>query len=183
MKETITLKNNSRINVRLLQKDDEELLFNYFNQLSAESKSRFGPHLFDQETLMYIVNETVSDISRYIALDEQQKIIAYMLIKKGINEGEKYRLTQNNISFDESLFCTFAPSVADAWQSSGLGSAMFGIIENDIRDNTAYKFIILWGGVQASNEKAIGFYQKQGFNQVDSFWYDGKDNYDMVKKL
>lgn len=181
--ETITLKNNARINVRLLQKDDEGLLFNYFNQLSAESKSRFGPHLFDRETVVYIVNESTNDISRYIALNEQQEIIAYMLIKKGMNEGEKYRLTQNNIAFDESLFCTFAPSVADAWQSSGLGSAMFGIIENDIRNNTDYRFIILWGGVQAGNEKAVRFYEKQGFQHIGSFWYDGRDNYDMIKNL
>jgi diamine N-acetyltransferase len=182
MKETITLKNNARINIRLLQKEDEELLFNYFNQLSTESKSRFAPHLFDRETVMYLVKST-NDISRYIALDEQQEIIAYMLIKNGMNEGEKYRLTQNNIPFDEALFCTFAPSVANAWQSSGLGSAMFGILENDIRNNTPYKFIILWGGVQASNEKAIRFYKKQGFQQVGSFWYDGMDNFDMIKNL
>ena len=36
---------------------------------------------------MYIVNESTNDISRYIALNEQQEIIAYMLIKKGMNEG------------------------------------------------------------------------------------------------
>jgi diamine N-acetyltransferase len=73
--------------------------------------------------------------------------------------------------------------VADAWQSSGLGSAMYSVIENDIRNNTAFKFIVLWGGVQAGNKKAIGFYEKHGFEHTGSFWYDGKDNDDMVKKL
>jgi len=183
MSKIIILKNHTSITIRLLQKDDEERLFNYFSQLSAESKSRFGPHLFDRETVRYIVEEQGSDISRYVALDKQQEIVAYMLIKKGMLEGEQYRLRQNNVAFEESLFCTYAPSVADAWQSSGLGSAMYQVIEQHIRDNTPCRFIILWGGVQATNAKAIGFYQKQGFKQIGSFWYDGKDNYDMVKNL
>jgi ribosomal protein S18 acetylase RimI-like enzyme len=183
MKEVITLKNDAIITIRLLQKDDEERLFNYFSQLSAESKSRFGPHLFDRETVRYIVNEQGGNIFRYVALDKQQEIVAYMLIKKGMLEGEQYRLRQNNVAFEEALFCTYAPSVADAWQSSGLGSAMYRVIEQDIRDKTPYRFIILWGGVQATNAKAIGFYQKQGFQQIGSFWYDGKDNYDMIKSL
>lgn len=183
MKETIILKNDLSIIVRELQKDDQEQLYNYFSKLSAATKSRFGPHPFDRDTVRNICNESASDIIRYVAVNEHQEIIAYMLIKKGMNEGEQYRLRQNNVAFDESLFCTFAPSVADAWQSSGLGSAMYGIIENDIRINTPYKFIILWGGVQASNEKAVRFYEKQGFQYVGSFWYDGKDNYDMIKNL
>ena len=183
MNETITLKNNASVTIRLLQNDEEERLFNYFSELSAETKSRFGPHLFDRETVRYIVNEQASDIYRYVALDGQQEIVAYMLIKNGMLEGEQYRLKQNNVAFEEALFCTFAPSIADAWQSSGLGSAMYQVIEHDIRDNMPYRFIILWGGVQAKNAKAIGFYQKQGFQQIGSFWYDGKDNHDMIKNL
>jgi ribosomal protein S18 acetylase RimI-like enzyme len=183
MNKIITLKCNASVTVRFLQKDDEEGLFHYFNLLSAESKSRFGPHLFDRETVLYIVNEQGSDINRYVAVNEQQEIVAYMLIKKGMLEGEQYRLRQNNVAFEESLFCTYAPSVADAWQSSGLGSAMYQVIEHGIRKNTPYRFIILWGGVQATNAKAIGFYQKQGFQQIGSFWYDGKDNHDMIKNF
>jgi diamine N-acetyltransferase len=183
MKEAITLGNNAIITIRHLQKSDEERLFNYFSQLSAESKSRFGPHLFDRKAVSSICNEPSSNITRYIALNGHQEIIAYMLIKKGMNEGEQYRMEQSNFAFEEALFCTFAPSVADAWQSGGLGSAMYEVIENDIRSNTPFQFIILWGGVQATNEKAIRYYEKHGFNRTGSFWYDGKDNYDMIKNL
>ena len=119
MNKIITLKNDASLTIRLLQKDDEERLFNYFSQLSAESKSRFGPHLFDRDTVRYIVNEQGSDIFRYVALDEEQEIVAYMLIKNGMLEGEQYRLRENNIAFEKSLYCTYAPSVADTWQSSG----------------------------------------------------------------
>ncbi len=183
MKGIITLKNDSIIALRQLQKNDEKRLFNYFNQLSAETKSRFGPHPFTSDAVSHICNEQTSGISRYVALNDKEELIAYMLVKKGMNEGEKYRMRQNNIDFDEPLFCTFAPSVSDAWQSSGLGSVMYETIEKDILSNTAFRFIILWGGVQAFNDKAIRYYEKHGFNRIGSFWYDEKDNYDMIKEI
>jgi GNAT superfamily N-acetyltransferase len=183
MKATITLRDNRKINVRPLQNSDEERLFKYFSDLSETTKSRFGPHLFDRDSVKHICNEQGRDITRYISVDDKDGLIAYMLVKKGMNEGEQYRLRQKNIEFDETLFCTFAPSVADAWQSSGLGTAMYELIEKDIRSNTSFRFIILWGGVQTTNERAVRFYEKHGFKQVGAFWYDGKDNYDMIKSL
>jgi hypothetical protein len=45
------------------------------------------------------------------------------------------------------------------------------------------KTVILWGGVQATNTKAVNFYKKLGYRFIASFWHDEKDNYDMVKEL
>jgi diamine N-acetyltransferase len=42
---------------------------------------------------------------------------------------------------------------------------------------------ILWGGVQATNEKAVKYYKKIGYQYQASFWNEEKDNYDMVKVL
>ena len=174
---------STKIRLRLLQNADEERLFKYFAHLSAETKSRFGPHPLDRDSVKRICNDQNSGTTRYIVLDEKDDLIAYMLVKKGMNEGEKFRLQQNHIVFDEAHFCTFAPSVADAWQSNGLGSAMFEAIERDISTNTPFRFIILWGGVQATNEKAVRYYEKYAFKRMGSFWYDGKANYDMIKSL
>jgi hypothetical protein len=44
----IVLKNNSIAFIRLLTKDDAELLLEYLENLSTESRSRFGPHRFDR---------------------------------------------------------------------------------------------------------------------------------------
>jgi diamine N-acetyltransferase len=183
MNETIILKKNIPVTISYLQKKDEKKLLDYFTQLSTATRSRFGPHSFDRDTVHDICNEPAGDIIRYVALNKQEEIIAYMLIKKGMNEGEQYRLRQNTIAYEESLFCTFAPSVADEWQSCGLGSAMYKTIESDIQANTVFRFIILWGGVQATNEKAIRYYEKHDFKTVGSFWYAGKNNYDMIKTI
>lgn len=182
MNNIISLKNEA-ITIRKLKAGDEENLLRYLVELSAETKSRFAPHPFDIETVNAICNGSSPAITRYVAIDDKNKIIAYMIVKLGMNEGEIYRLRQNNISFDEKLICTFAPSVADAWQSAGLGSAMYELIEQEIADDCNCQFIILWGGVQATNERAIRFYTKHEYKHLSSFWYGGKYNYDMMKSL
>ena len=70
------------ISMRFLQKTDEERLLQYFTQLSAETKSRFGPHPFDRDTVKHICNEQRDGTTRYIALDARNNLMAYMLVKK-----------------------------------------------------------------------------------------------------
>lgn len=178
-----SLKNGRSVEIRLLQKDDNEKLFEYFDQhFSKESKSRFGPHPFDKETINEICRNPNEEITRYVAIDEHGNIIAYMLIQQGMIGWDKKRYAERNQSYDHSFSVTFAPSVEDAWQSSGVASVMNSIIENDLRKRNIQN-IILWGGVQATNEKAINFYKKLGYQFIASFWHDGKDNHDMVKTL
>jgi diamine N-acetyltransferase len=105
-----------------------------------------------------------------------------MLIKQGMIEWDMNRYLTRQQTYDYDSSVTFAPSIADAWQSSGLGMLMNNIIEEDLRKRNI-KHIILWGGVQATNEKAVNFYKKLGYQFLASFWHDGKDNHDMVKQL
>lgn len=179
----LNLRNGRSVDVRLLQASDNEKLFEYFDQhFSKESKSRFGPHSFDRETINAICQNPDREVTRYVALDEEGNIAAYMLIKQGMIEWDRDRYAIRQQSYDYNLSVTFAPSVADAWQSSGLGSLMNDIIENDLQKRNI-KNIILWGGVQATNTKAINFYKKFGYQFIASFWHDEKDNHDMMKQL
>lgn len=177
------LRNGRHVEVRLLESSDNEKLFAYFDQyFSKESKSRFGPHAFDQETINAICQNPDGEIMWYVAIDEEKNIVAYMLIKQGMIEWDEKRYASRNQTYDHNTSVTYAPSVADAWQSSGVGSLMNNIIEEDLK-RRGIKNIILWGGVQATNEKAVNFYKKLGYQYIASFWHDGKDNYDMVKSL
>lgn len=178
-----SLRNGRSVEIRLLRKKDNEKLFEYFDKyFSQESKSRFGPHPFDKQTIDNICQHSNDEISRWVAIDEQGNIIAYMLIQQGMIDWDKKRYAARNQFYDHTTSVTFAPSVADAWQSSGLGSVMNSVIEDDLRKKNI-QHIILWGGVQATNEKAVNFYKKLGYQFIASFWHDGKDNYDMVKTL
>jgi len=179
----IQLPDGRTATIRSLEGTDKEALYHYLQNLSVESRSRFGPHPFDQLTIDMICEQLDKDIQRYIAVDESTStIVAYMLIQQGMIEADQQRYTQRNQFFLRDNTVTYAPSVADDWQSSGLGTAMVNIIEKELL-NRGIARIILWGGVQASNLKALNFYKKIGYQFVGSFWYDNKDNHDMMKEL
>ena len=119
---------------------------------------------------------------RYIAENsDNNRIIAYAIIKKGYLLYDASRLSSYGLHLSEKSDCTFAPSVADAWQSRGMGSKLFEYILQDIRQK-GFTRMILWGGVQSNNEKAVQFYLKYGFRVLGEFEYKGR-NYDMIKEI
>ena len=84
--------------------------------------------------------------------------------------------------FPSKKDCTMAPSVADKWQSRGLGSTFFQYVANQLKTAEKLERIILWGGVQSTNNKAIGFYRKLGFRVLGEFTHNG-NNFDMALDL
>ena len=179
---TVQLKNNQTVHFRSLVKEDEHYLYKYLNNLSPESLSRFGPHPFDSRTVEEICNNLPGDTFRFIAEDKARNIIAYMIVIRGLIDADKIRYQLINISFDENISGTYAPSVADAWQNSGLGTTMFQYILEYVK-NSGYKYLILWGGVQVLNERAVHFYYKNGFKKAGAFRHHGKENLDMFLEL
>ncbi|WP_301930263.1 GNAT family N-acetyltransferase [Ferruginibacter sp.] len=174
--------NDKNVSFRLLERKDQQGLYNYLNQLSAESRSRFGPHAFDLKTTIEICDNLYGDTIYFIAEDSGNNIIAYMLLRKGMLDADKSRYDDYHIFFDEKSTATYAPSVADEWQNAGIGTAIFQYILLYLKNN-GYKNLILWGGVQTLNQRAVHFYSKHCFKQAGSFWYQGKDNLDMFMQL
>jgi diamine N-acetyltransferase len=163
----------------LVSSDFDALLF-YLQHLSAETKSRFGPHAFDADAVIQFYN--TNDVTGFVAIDtDSNSIIAYSIIKEGILHHDKNRLTGYQYRGIENDCCTYAPSVADSWQGKGIGKLMFAYILNHCRQKLNRR-IILWGGVQATNEKALHFYKKLGFVTLGQFEYNGI-NQDMLLEI
>ncbi len=176
-----SLKNSEEVILRLVQEDDALYLLRYTESLSAESKKRFAPHPFDAATIHLICKDGYSDTRYYIAEHAKtHEIIAYALLKLGILKQDADRYAQlHRQPLDEALSCTYAPSVADAFHNQGLGSLLLEYILLDVY-LLGRKYVILWGGVQADNEKALHYYKKRGFQSVGSFKRATTDNYDMM---
>lgn len=159
--------------------DFDALLF-YLHHLSPETKSRFGPHAFDADAVIEFYHHP--DVTGFVATAiNRPGIIAYAIIKKGLLNHERERLINYQYPGIENNGCTYAPSVADDWQGKGIGTLMFNHILNDCRQNFVNK-IILWGGVQSTNEKALQFYKKLGFVSMGQFEYNGP-NEDMLLEI
>lgn len=165
---------------RAILPTDTSALFRYFESLSPETRRRFGPHDFDEATARTICHGQMEKCVAYVGLEEEQ-IIAYAIVLQGYTLGDYNRYLHYELSMDNEKDFTLAPSVADEWQSKGVGSQLYHFVEEQLRMRGAQK-IVLWGGVQLSNQRAVRFYLKHGFRTLAQFEYQGT-NLDMVHRL
>jgi GNAT superfamily N-acetyltransferase len=170
-------KNQKKVSLDYLDRIDIDPLVNYLQQLSPETKSRFGPHPFQKEAIQQFYASSTK-YTGYIATDaENNSIIAYSIAKQGHLDYDRNRLVSYGLALHEHTDCAFAPSVADGWQGLGIGNAMLRFIISDLK-NRGINRLILWGGVQKDNEKAVNYYLKNGFKILGQFTHQG-ENYDM----
>ena len=166
--------------MRELVAGDFNKLLHYLGQLSDSTKSRFGPHAFDAAAVIAFYNQP--GITGYAAIDNSNDtIIAYSIIKEGMLLHDRERLLRYGYTGVENSCCTYAPSVADAWQGKGVGRIVFSYILARCVEKGLHR-IILWGGVQATNERALQFYKKLGFVTLGQFEYNGH-NLDMLLEV
>ncbi len=174
-------KNNQTVSIRSLQNSDLESLSHYLQNLSADSKKRFGPHPFDLESIIEFYKNPDLHQAYISQIPKSEEIIAYAIIKFGILETDYQRYLCYGVSLNHQTDCEFAPSVADAWQSCGIGNGMFQFVLEELK-KTKIKRMVLWGGVQADNEKAVKYYQKNGFQKTGQFTNHG-ENFDMILEV
>ena len=85
-------KDNRQIFLRKLKSNDFADLFDYLQNLSAETKTRFGPHKFDKQSIIDFYKYPDAHWG-YVAHDtETKEIIAYSIIKIGCLEKDITRL-------------------------------------------------------------------------------------------
>jgi len=158
-----------------------ERLVHYLTHLSDESKSRFGPHAFTNEIIEQLYNDP-GNYKLFVAKNTEDKsIIAYAIIKMGWLDFEFPRLNSYGLK-NEQGDCTLAPSVADAWQSRGIGSNFMEYLIDHLKNTYQIRRIFLWGGVQSSNTRAVNLYKKFGFRTLGQFEYHGLND-DMLLEL
>ncbi|MFA5973842.1 MAG: GNAT family N-acetyltransferase [Lentimicrobiaceae bacterium] len=177
----IKTKNNRQVLLRRLTPEDTDKLSEYLQGLSPDTKKRFGPHQFDKQSIIDIFQQSDKYIG-YIAQDlETSEIVAYSVIQLGYLEDDSFRLRSYGLTLDCGTDCTFAPSVADKWQSQGIGKGLFKFMFSDLK-KLGMKRIILWGGVQSDNIKAVNYYNQNGFRALGQFEHNGQ-NYDMILEI
>jgi RimJ/RimL family protein N-acetyltransferase len=184
---TIVLPTDEQTLLRPLRRDDAEILSTYFLGLSSETTRVYGPHPFDQETADRLCRDLDSaDHLRMLAIVEEhgmQRIVAYFIVHFGVYESDHNRYEQREMPLDPTVDCELAPSVADAYQGSGVGSLVMGHLLPLLK-RAGRQRLALVGGVRAENLRAIHFYEKFGFRKVGEFKSRGDiDNFDMIADL
>jgi GNAT superfamily N-acetyltransferase len=182
---TARLPSGQEIVMRPLRTDDAARFGEYLCGLSEQTRARYGPHPFDQRTADEIcATLDPRAILRLVATvpgPGGERIIAYVLLKIGVLEGDQRRYEQLGIPLDPDTDCTLAPSVADDYQNQGVVSRMLRHIIR-VAPTLGRRRIVLWHGVQATNDRAVHYYTRWGFRKVGEFYTD-KNNYDMILDL
>ena len=165
---------------QLFDKDHVEKLEKYLAGLSIESKNRFGPHEFNAESLLQLLNSPL--YTQFIAINYvDDEVVAYTIVKSGWVDFDGERLRSYGLYPEETDF-TIAPSVADAYQNKGMGTAFFNYQIRNLKSYAFMRRLILWGGVQKRNERAVQFYNKLGFQLLGEFEHNGS-NFDMMLEV
>jgi len=66
------------------------------------------------------------------------------------------------------MVCRMGPCISDAYQNKGLGTSLFKYLIGVAKEFEQEK-LILWGGVYADNDRAIKYYEKNGFMKLGEF--------------
>jgi ribosomal protein S18 acetylase RimI-like enzyme len=178
-----TLPDGRSATIRPLQEGDVEPLTALFLSLSEETRRRYGPHPFDRETAERLCANIDERTVRFVAVVEAEgqapEIVGYMILTREIAESDRKRYGER---LQPEACASFAPVIADAYQSQGIGGVMARHVLRCARDMGLCQ-VILMGGVQATNERAKHFYDKLGFRRIGEFWTHYREkmlNYDMV---
>ena len=157
---------------------DIPALLEYFSRLGPDTRSRFAPHAFDEATLRNLL----AGDSRHIGFIAQEEgagpIIGYAVARLYYEGYEKERFQKYGWTPHDSTDVFYAPSVADEHQGKGIGQALMNRARHTLNEIGRSR-MLLWGGVQATNERALAHYQKAGFQELGGFEWNGW-NVDML---
>lgn len=179
----IALKDGVALLARLHLASDEDALGRYFTGLSAATRRVYGPHAFTVEQAQKFCREIdYGHTLRFLAEAPTGEFAAYFVLRLGALDSDVERYAQYGHPLAPDTDCTLAPSVADAYQEKGLGSALLPVLIDAAR-RLGRQRMVLWGGVRADNPRAEHFYRKFGFVEYGQFAAGGTNNFDMVLDL
>lgn len=177
----ITAKNNEVYEFRPLTQDDGQLLGSFFEGLSDDTRSKFGPHPL---TSQYASEELcprigIDNVSRFV-ISSPAMIVGYFIVDFNHYPHEAARYDAYQIPLDFNKDPVFAPCIADKYQSLGVASQALKALINLLTEK-GLRSLVLMGGTQEPNILARNFYKKFGFEEQGEFHtdYNGLNNIDM----
>ena len=149
--------------LRHLAHDDAQALFAFFESLGAQTRRRFQPHAMDLPTSQRLCACAGGATLRLVVVQDGQ-IQAYFILEPQVSPHEAQRFRDQGISLEAGRDFMFAPAVTDRLQDSGIASqAMPHLLA--LAGAAGARSLVLMGGTQATNARAIAFYEKFSFQR------------------
>jgi diamine N-acetyltransferase len=181
MEISIKSKSHETFIFRHFKQDDADILGEFFESLSDNTRSKFGPHPLTAEYASSTLCKTIGtdNVVRYV-IASTREVIGYFILDFSEYPHERERYLNYGINLDFSCDPVFAPCISDKHQNQGIASlAMNAMLQ--IIDRSKVKSLVLMGGTQEPNVLARNFYKKFGFKELGEFHTDhnGLNNVDM----
>lgn len=162
---------------RIATAADVDIIVNFYQQFQEATRRLYAPHSMDRESLQ----QQIADPAHLMLLSfEEDELAGYQVFLKGAFPWERDRYTQYGITINQET-ASYAPVLGDPFQGRRLGAEM---LEQalPLLKAAGITQLILWGGVQCANIRAVNFYLKNGFRIVGYFDWEGA-NYDMISTI
>jgi diamine N-acetyltransferase len=153
----------------------------YYKQLNDSAQKKFAPHSFELSALQQLYKPLSPYIAFVARVKNESPITAFVALRIGLMPDELPRLANYGIYPGQSIDFSYAPSVADQWQGRGLGTMLLNLVKKQLFVQQPVR-LLLWGGVQCSNQTALKYYLKNGFVILGEFYHEGK-NFDMALEI
>ena len=175
--------------IRPLRPRDGDAFAHFLSGLSEQTRQWFAPHPLTGE-MAFILSATQEPdkVLRLVIVDRsglgaEGPILGYLILQMGLALHEVERFAPYALDYEPALCVSLAPVVAEGWQSMGLGAPLLRHGLHLCRE-LGRQAVILMGGVQENNRRAVHFYQRHGFHRLGSFeWPTGVMNDDMIRWL
>ena len=177
----ITAKNNEVFEFRPLDKNDGKLLGGFFEGLSQETRSKFGPHpLTNEHAVEKLCPQIGKDNVNRFVIASDEKVVGYFIVDFNHYPHEKSRYDSYQVNLDFCNDPVFAPCISDEYQSLGVASQALKSLIKALTEK-GVRSLVLMGGTQEPNFVARNFYKKFGFEEQGEFYtdYNGLNNIDM----
>ena len=173
-----------KITLRPLLHTDIEGLTSFLKNLSTETRRLSTFDSYDKVTATELCNAISKyDKLRFVLESQSKEIVGLIEFTLDIPQNVVDTYTSYELKLDTDHTCRFGPTLADKYQSKGLGSLIFPYVVK-IAKLLGKKHIILYGGVFADNIRAIKYYEKHGFKIVGKYNNDdGIENLDMILSI
>ncbi|MET7841212.1 GNAT family N-acetyltransferase [Streptomyces sp. NPDC005356] len=181
----LRLRDGVKAALRPLVHADAERLAGFLDGLSPESRRLSTFDGYDLAAARALCDAIARyDKLRLVLEDESSgRIVGLFELSLALTAGDIARYRAAGIHLTERTDCRFGPTLADAYQGSGVGSLVLPIVMEAVR-RLGRARVILWGGVLADNARALRFYQKNGFQLVGPFiGPGGTSSLDMILSL
>lgn len=180
----VQTRHGQRLTVRSLGADDAAAFGRFLTELGAVTRSFFGPHPLDAaEAARLCAAQPEPGALRLVACATDGRIVGYFILEMGLRAGDEARYRERGQALEAHRAVTLAPVIADDWQDHGVAGAAFPALLDAVRA-AGRETIVLMGGTQKRNARAVRYYLREGFQPHGEFEHPpGIWNIDMTRQL